>query len=173
MEKPSRPIPKRKKKVQSGSGAPEVNWPYFKSMLFYVKFTKPRKTYTNTPKKAAVEQCQPGSSASVWSEVESIITPPEDTNNGIAVSETPKTTPRPTASTSINKRKRPEVQPDITDVLNMAKSLCTTIESRTAVQMTNNPNKTFVDYLFSELEKLPEKEAKNKRKNILDIFFND
>ncbi|CAG9822218.1 unnamed protein product [Phaedon cochleariae] len=199
---------KEKNRRPSGSGASDTNWPYFQAMLFYSKFTKPRKTYTSTTKRHASREpllenlerpstsTRPSSSTSnqsLWSSItiESITSPelvespcdaasPTERENVPSCLQTPSRSNReesvetitPTASSGGNrKRKKKEKDEQVESLLNMAKTIATSIESRPTRQ--KNANSTFVDYVYEELERLTEANAKKQRKQILSILFND
>ncbi|CAH1106742.1 unnamed protein product [Psylliodes chrysocephalus] len=79
---------KEKKKSSSGAEAPEIVWPYFEKMMFYQKYSKPRKTYTTTkkegmrPSSQLLGESRPSSSLSVWSSYGQIMSPTEVVEDG-------------------------------------------------------------------------------------------
>nr|CAI5845982.1 unnamed protein product [Callosobruchus analis] len=73
----------------------------------------------------------------------------------------------PTSSGKSAKRKTTENLPNT--FLEVAKEIMQKIDTK----QHTNPNRTFCNYLFSELEKLSEAEAKEKRKQILMNVFSD
>ncbi|VEN38468.1 unnamed protein product [Callosobruchus maculatus] len=169
---------KEKNRCASGSEAPESIWRYFDNMHFYAKFTKPRKTHTAaTPMKTtqsgkSSDSSRPSSAMSMWSPVDEVVcedvtltNTPTRSEEGPGPSRRKRRLSLDTPISSGKSAKRVE-----NSFLEVAKEIIDKIDKK---QHQMNPNKTFCDYLFTELEKLPEAEANEKRRQILLYVFSD
>nr|CAI5866079.1 unnamed protein product [Callosobruchus analis] len=149
---------KEKNICASGSQAPEVTWKYFDAMRFYGKYTKPRKTHTSTRKNPqsgppSSDSSRPSSTMSVWPTVDEVC--PSARKRRLSFD-------TPTLSGKSAKRKTTENLPNT--FLEVAKEIMQKIDTK----QHTNPNRTFCNYLFSELEKLSEAEAKEKKEADFD-----
>nr|CAI5825670.1 unnamed protein product [Callosobruchus analis] len=170
---------KEKNRCASGSQAPEVTWKYFDAMRFYGKYTKPCKTHTSSRKNPqsgppSSDSSRPSFTMSVWSTVDEVCeedtlrnTPRSDEGAGPSARKRRLSFDTPTSSGKSAKRKTTENLPNT--FLEVAKE----IMQKIGTKQHTNPNRTFCNYLFSELEKLSEAEAKEKRKQILMNVFSD
>ncbi|VEN34116.1 unnamed protein product [Callosobruchus maculatus] len=181
---------KEKNRCASGSEAPESSWKYFDAMRFYAKFTKPRKTHTkpmkstqsgrssdsstatkplkSTQSDPSSDSSRPSSTMSMWSPIDEVcevtITNTPRSEEGPGPSRRKRQQSLDTPISSGKSAKRSE-----NSFLEVAKEIMKKIDEKQQM----NPNKAFCEYLFTELEKLPEAEAKEKRKKILMIVFSD
>ncbi|XP_030756421.1 transcription factor Adf-1-like [Sitophilus oryzae] len=189
---------KEKNKCTSGSGAPDSSWVYFHHMLFYEKYTRPRKTFTSTKLKTISTSMQPqpststqsssrsNSACSVWSTtLENHIFSPESeemedeipVSREVPVSREPRKEPEiaivntPSSSNpKAGKRKGREGD----EFLNVAKKICETLDiQRAKGSEQKDANKTFAEYAYSRLAEMPADEAKRKRRKMLLILEDD
>nr|CAI5830749.1 unnamed protein product [Callosobruchus analis] len=185
---------KEKIRCASGSQAPEVTWKYFDAMTFYGKYTKPRKvvtvylwyslffyrTHTSTRKNPqsvppSSDSSRPSSTMSLWSTVDEVCeestlikTPSHEEGAGPSGRKRQLSPDIDTPTSSGKSAKRMNENLPNT-FLEVAKQIIEKIDTK----QRTNPNRTFCDYLFCELEKLTEAEAKEKRKQILNNVFSD
>nr|CAI5854668.1 unnamed protein product [Callosobruchus analis] len=163
---------KEKNRCTSGSQAPEVTCRYFDAMRFYSKYTKPRK---KSPQSGPFsDSSRPSSTMSVWSTLDEVCeqytltnTPRSEEGSGPSARKGRLSFDTPTSSGKSAKRRPVENFPNT--FLEVAKEIMQKIHTKQPM----SSNRTFCDYLFSELEKLSEAEAKEKRKQILLNVFSD
>nr|CAI5826113.1 unnamed protein product [Callosobruchus analis] len=173
---------KEKNRCASGSQAPEVTWKYFDAMTFYGKYTKPRKTHTSTRKNPqsvppSSDSSRPSSTMSLWSTVDEVCeestlikTPSHEEGAGPSGRKRQLSLDIDTPTSSAESKSAKRMNENLPNTfLEVAKQIIEKIDTK----QRTNPNRTFCDYLFCELEKLTEAEAKEKRKQILNNVFSD
>ncbi|CAH1383302.1 unnamed protein product [Tenebrio molitor] len=133
-------------------------------MLFYTKFSRPRKTHTTTPKRpidgrslSSMSSC---SSSSAWSTVDPIMSPlswpecgdepsvigsPEECRvSEVRIEPTTPRSHRDTQNADVTGKKRKNKEEDLQEVITVAKNIASTLETREFAKKKTNA--TFVEY---------------------------
>ncbi|XP_030749421.1 uncharacterized protein LOC115877408 [Sitophilus oryzae] len=172
---------------KSGSEAPASRWTYYERMSFYAKFSKQRKTYTTTPK---LSTDAPRATSSLWN---TKLTSTEDTGEETSSSSRPRTVSGDSSgledtqvsslcdeagpsSITTPLRQGSQVRKNAAKMSTAEKEMLAVakeIAAKVGQPKRSDPNRAFVEYVYSLLEEMPTEVARAKRKQFLRMLEED